>query len=141
MRLRNIPGARERIADSRFVVPEGSMKEKKGRWREVFGNENPLYIEVGMGKGRFITELAVRNPDRNYIGIEKYSSVLLRALEKREELQKIKTQIEQEWKNIGSLTNRSARNSARLLHRNPNAVSGKYAEALKQVQEMLKKKK
>nr|WP_294468997.1 hypothetical protein [uncultured Sellimonas sp.] len=62
-------------------------------------------------------------------------------LEKREELQKIKTQIEQEWKNIGSLTNRSARNSARLLHRNPNAVSGKYAEALKQVQEMLKKKK
>ncbi len=87
MRLRNIPGARERIADSRFVVPEGSMKEKKGRWREVFGNENPLYIEVGMGKGRFITELAVRNPDRNYIGIEKYSSVLLRALEKREELE------------------------------------------------------
>ncbi len=50
-------------------------------------------------------------------------------LEKREELQKIKTQIEQEWKNIGSLTNRSARRSARLLHRNPNTVSGKYAEA------------
>ena len=62
-------------------------------------------------------------------------------LEKREELQKIKTQIEQEFKNIGSLTNRAARRSARLLHRNPNTVSKRYAEALKQVQEMLKKKK
>ena len=84
MRLRNIPGAREKIADSRYVVQEEIMKEKRGRWGEVFGNKNPLYIEVGMGKGRFITELALRNPERNYIGIEKYSSVLLRALEKRD---------------------------------------------------------
>lgn len=87
MRLRNIPGAREKIADSRYVVQEEIMKEKRGRWGEVFGNKNPLYIEVGMGKGRFITELALRNPERNYIGIEKYSSVLLRALEKREEME------------------------------------------------------
>lgn len=86
MRLRNIPGSREAIAASEFVVHEDVMKEKRGRWNEVFGNDGPVYLEVGMGKGRFITELAVRHPDRNYVGIEKYSSVLLRALEKREEL-------------------------------------------------------
>lgn len=84
MRLRNIPGSREVIAESDFVVHEDVMKEKRGCWKEVFGNDKPLYIEVGMGKGRFITELAVRNPQNNYVGIEKYSSVLLRALEKRE---------------------------------------------------------
>ena len=89
MRLRNIPGAREKIAGSRYVVQEEIMKEKRGRWGEVFGNKNPLYIEVGMGKGRFITELALRNPERNYVGIEKYSSVLLRALEKREEMEEL----------------------------------------------------
>lgn len=86
MRLRNIPGSRETIAASPFVVSESIMKEKKGHWQEVFGNDHPLYIEVGMGKGRFITDLALQNPQNNYIGIEKYSSVLLRALEKREEL-------------------------------------------------------
>lgn len=84
MRLRNIPGARDTIATSEFVVHENVMREMRGKWNTVFGNENPLYIEVGMGKGRFITELAGRNPGNNYVGIEKYSSVLLRALEKRE---------------------------------------------------------
>lgn len=61
------------------------MKEKRGKWNTVFGNDHPVYLEVGMGKGRFITELAALYPERNYIGIEKYSSVLLRALEKREQ--------------------------------------------------------
>ncbi len=84
MRLRNIPGAREIIAESDFVVHEDVMRSMRGKWNTVFHNENPLYIEVGMGKGRFITELAGRNPENNYVGIEKYSSVLLRALEKRE---------------------------------------------------------
>lgn len=84
MRLRNIPGAREAIAVSPYVVHEDVMREKKGNWKEVFGNDHPLHIEVGMGKGRFITELALQNPEINYVGIEKYSSVLLRALEKRE---------------------------------------------------------
>jgi tRNA (guanine-N7-)-methyltransferase len=60
------------------------MREKRGNWHEVFGNDHPIHIEVGMGKGRFITELAQQNPQINYVGIEKYSSVLLRALEKRE---------------------------------------------------------
>lgn len=85
MRLRNIPGAREAIAASPYVVHEDVMKEKKGNWKEVFGNDHPIHIEVGMGKGRFITELAQNHPEINYVGIEKYSSVLLRALEKREQ--------------------------------------------------------
>lgn len=73
--------------------------------------------------------------------IDRVNEAMENGLEKKEELQKIKTQIEQEFKNIGSLTNRAVRRSAGLLHRNPNTVSKKYAEALKQVQEMLKKKK
>ncbi len=60
-------------------------KERKGKWKSLFGNENPLYIEIGMGKGRFLHTSASQNPNINYIGIEKYSSVLLRALQKMEE--------------------------------------------------------
>lgn len=89
MRLRNIPGSRETIAASEFVVHEDVMKEKRGQWHTVFENDHPLYLEVGMGKGRFITELATRYPERNYVGIEKYSSVLLRALEKREQREEL----------------------------------------------------
>lgn len=85
MRLRNVPGAREVMVESKYVFTEpGGMK---GTWKEVFGNDNPVYIEIGMGKGRFITTLASMNPDINYVGIEKYSSVLLRAVEKQNELQ------------------------------------------------------
>lgn len=84
MRLRNIPGSREVIGESKYVIHE--MEEAKGKWSEIFQNDHPIYIEVGMGKGRFITQLALENPDKNFIGIEKYSSVLLRALEKREQL-------------------------------------------------------
>lgn len=83
MRLRNIPGSREAIAESEFVIHD--EESCKGKWKEIFGNDNPIYIEIGMGKGTFIMECARRNPDINYIGIEKYSSVLLRALEKREQ--------------------------------------------------------
>ena len=85
MRLRNVPGAREAMVESEYVVNE--PKEYKGRWNELFGNSNPIRIEVGMGKGRFIMQLAAENPDVNYVGIEKYSSVLIRALEKQEEAQ------------------------------------------------------
>lgn len=82
MRLRNISGARDVIAESPLVVHE--PKKAKGRWKEIFGNDHPLRIEIGMGKGKFIYELAGRNPGINYVGIEKYSSVLLRALQKME---------------------------------------------------------
>lgn len=85
MRLRHIRGAEETIAASPYVVQEPKMQ--KGRWEEVFGNNNPIYIEVGMGKGRFIMELARLHPENNYIGIERYSSVLLRALQKMEEME------------------------------------------------------
>ncbi len=83
MRLRNIPGSREAIASSQWCVQEPELQ--KGRWRSFFGNDNPIQIEIGMGKGKFLLELAKRNPDVNYLGIEKYSSVLLRALQKIEE--------------------------------------------------------
>lgn len=85
MRLRNVPGAREVMIENKYVFTE--PESMKGAWKEVFGNDNPVYIEIGMGKGRFITTLASMNPDINYVGIEKYSSVLLRAVEKQNELQ------------------------------------------------------
>ena len=84
MRLRNVKGSREAIVASEFTINE--PEQYKGKWNTVFGNNNPIYIEVGMGKGRFITDLAIANPDVNYIGIEKYSSVLIRAIEKRQEI-------------------------------------------------------
>lgn len=82
MRLRNIPGAREAIGVSEYVIPEES--DCAGKWREIFGNDRPVYIEIGTGKGRFIMELAARHPEINYVGIEKYSSVLFRATQKME---------------------------------------------------------
>ena len=93
MRLRNIPRAQEEIDASPVAIKD--EKNHRGKWAEVFGNEHPIHIEIGMGKGQFILELAKRNPEINYIGIERYSSVLLRALEKfsteeYEELQNIR---------------------------------------------------
>ncbi len=83
MRLRNVPGARDMIAESPFTIK--NEMENKGKWNTLFQNNNPIHIEVGMGKGQFIMSLAEQNPDINYIGIEKYSSVLIRAIEKQEE--------------------------------------------------------
>lgn len=88
MRLRNITGCQETIADSKYVVNEDILEECPGTWAERFGNNNPIRIEIGMGKGRFIHDLAEQNPDINYIGIEKYSAVLLRAVQKMEENEK-----------------------------------------------------
>ncbi len=84
MRLRNIPGSDEIINKSGFAITE--PMQYKGRWCEVFNNKNPIHIEVGMGKGRFIMDMAQIHKDINYIGIEMYSSVLLRAVEKAERL-------------------------------------------------------
>ncbi|WP_343246526.1 tRNA (guanosine(46)-N7)-methyltransferase TrmB [Diplocloster hominis] len=83
MRLRNIKGSREIIQKSPYVVHE--EVSAKGKWQDIFGNQNKIHIEIGMGKGRFLMTLAKEHPDINYIGIEKYSSVLLRALEKQQE--------------------------------------------------------
>lgn len=86
MRLRNIKGAKEAINESPYVVH--TPEEYRGRWQELFGNANPVHIEIGMGKGKFINTLAALHPEINYIGIEKYDSVLIRAVNKREEQQK-----------------------------------------------------
>lgn len=83
MRLRNIPGSQEIIDNSPLVIKEA--EREKGSWNALFGNKNPIHIEVGMGKGKFLMTLAEQNPDINYIGIERYTSVLLRALQKMEE--------------------------------------------------------
>lgn len=83
MRLRNVSGSREALQENQFVIDEPQCY--KNKWRELFGNNHPLHIEIGMGKGKFILQLARENPDINYIGIEKYSSVLIRAIEKLNE--------------------------------------------------------
>ena len=85
MRLKNVPGCRERIADSEYVIPEEELVQTAGKWNERFEKPAPIRIEIGMGKGRFLHELALLNPDINYLGIEKYSAVLLRAVQKMEE--------------------------------------------------------
>ena len=86
MRLRNIAGARDVIAASEYVVQEQEAitGQWRGKWETLFGNDNEIHMEVGMGKGRFIHEMARLNPSINYIGVEMYSSVLLRALQKME---------------------------------------------------------
>ena len=83
MRLRNIKGADEAVAASPYCI--SSPAALRGRWHEYFSGQNPIHIEIGMGKGRFIMALASQNPGINYIGIERYTSVLLRALQKTEQ--------------------------------------------------------
>ncbi len=84
MRLRNIPGAGEVIESSRYCIKDPAGF--KGMYKkEVFKNTNPLHIEIGMGKGLFLTTLAKNNPEINYIGIERYTSVLLRGVQKIED--------------------------------------------------------
>lgn len=86
MRLRNITGSREIIAESPYVVSEEKLPSCPGTWKqELFGNDRELFIEIGMGKGKFIYQMAKTHPDINFVGIEKYSSVLLRAIQKMEE--------------------------------------------------------
>lgn len=86
MRLRNIPRAGQTLAECEKVIKE--ERSYKGKWKETFGKNSPVHIEIGMGKGRFLLTLAKENPNINYIGIERYSSVLLRAVEGMEQLQK-----------------------------------------------------
>lgn len=81
MRLRNIPEAKEIVAGSRFVVQK--PEEQRGRWRTFTGGR-PLSVEIGTGKGRFLMEMAAREPETAFLGVERYESVLLRAVEKME---------------------------------------------------------
>lgn len=80
MRLRNIPGANEAVAASPYCIQNAA--EHRGQWHAFFENDHPIHIEIGMGKGRFLMDLAALHPEINYIGIERYTSVLLRAVQK-----------------------------------------------------------
>ena len=81
MRLRKIKNALEKLQNDKLHFID-NPQTNKGKWNTVFGNNNPIHIEIGCGKGQFIIELAKRNPDINYIAIEKFDSVLLRVSEK-----------------------------------------------------------
>jgi len=83
MRLRKVKNAKERLMDGHYFIE--NPKDFKGKWKEVFNNDNPIHIEIGCGKGQFMHTLSKLNPDINYIAIEKFDSVLLRALEKVKE--------------------------------------------------------
>ena len=85
MRLKNIKGASEKILLGKYFINNPS--EYKGKWHKLFNNNNPIYVEIGMGKGNFIIKNALNNPNINYIGIEMYDSVILRAVEKTNELE------------------------------------------------------
>ncbi|WP_129691227.1 tRNA (guanosine(46)-N7)-methyltransferase TrmB [Gottfriedia acidiceleris] len=81
MRLRHKPGAADQVKqNAHYVIPNPS--EQKGKWKEVFQNDQPIHIEVGTGRGRFMVGMAKANPHINYIGIEKYTSVISDALDK-----------------------------------------------------------
>lgn len=80
MRLRNVKNKEEILSNSIYFISNG--EEYIGKWSELFGNNNPIYIEIGMGKGKFIIENAIKYPDINFIGIEKYDSVIAKCLPK-----------------------------------------------------------
>ena len=80
MRLRNVKGAKEVINSSDYIID--NYMDYKGNFKSLFGNDNPIHIEIGMGKGDFIIGMALSNPNINFIGIEKFDSVLVRAIQK-----------------------------------------------------------
>lgn len=82
MRLKNIKGAKEKINKSNYIIQ--NPEEYKGKIKTLFQNNNPIHLEIGMGKGDFIIGMAVKYPNINFIGIEKFDSVILRATEKLE---------------------------------------------------------
>ncbi|KHF39673.1 tRNA (guanosine(46)-N7)-methyltransferase TrmB [Halalkalibacter okhensis] len=85
MRLRNIPGAKDELKQYPTIVVQ-DPSQYKGSWNKLFNNDNPIHVEVGTGKGQFLVGMSELHPDVNFIGIEKYDSVLLRALEQVKEL-------------------------------------------------------
>lgn len=80
MRLRKVKDAEYTIEKSKYIIK--NYKDYKGEFQSVFENKNPIHIEIGMGKGNFIIKNALKYPDINFIGIEKFDSVLVRAIEK-----------------------------------------------------------
>lgn len=87
MRLKNIPGANEYVNNSNYVVLE--PQNYKSKWKSVFENNHPIHIEIGMGRGDFIINMALQHPEINYIGIEIYDSVIYKAIKKLESFDNI----------------------------------------------------
>lgn len=86
MRLKKVKDAKERVEASKYYV--NAPSEYKGKWNELFKNSNPIHIEIGMGKGNFIIGMAKAHKDVNYIGIEMYDSVMVKAVEKLKQEEK-----------------------------------------------------
>lgn len=84
MRLRHIKNADEIIKDSSYIIV--NPEYYKGKWQKLFNNNHPIHIEIGMGKGKFIKEMAVKYPNINFIGLEKYSTVLIKAIQRLEDM-------------------------------------------------------
>ena len=82
MRLRHIPGCEDFVAGSTSVVH--SPEQYQGRWSQFFGNTHPIELEIGMGKGQFIRELSRRRPEVNFLGLERYETVLMKAIQRKE---------------------------------------------------------
>ena len=80
MRLRNVKNKEEIMNSSNYLIKD--YFDYKGKWSKLFNNSNPIYIEIGMGKGQFIINSALNNPNVNYIGIEKFDSVIVKSLQK-----------------------------------------------------------
>lgn len=80
MRLRKLKNTNEIINNSKYIVND--IEKHKGNWQKLFNNNNPIHIEIGMGRGKFILENALKNKDINYIGIERYDAPLSRAIKK-----------------------------------------------------------
>ena len=85
MRLKHVKDADKVVENGIYYIK--NPKELKGKWNSLFNNNNPIYIEIGMGKGDFIIENALRYPDVNFIGIEMYDSVMIRAVQKSNNLE------------------------------------------------------
>ena len=85
MRIRNLKNTDELINSSKYIID--NPIDYKGKWQKLFNNSNPIHLEIGMGKGNFIIDMAIKNPKINFIGLEKYSSVIVRAVKKLSDLE------------------------------------------------------
>ncbi len=87
MRLRHIKGCEDFITDAKECIREDEAIALKGKIQDIFDIRRPLQIEIGMGKGQFIRNMALKNPDINFIGIERYESVLMKAIQRKRNLE------------------------------------------------------
>lgn len=80
MRLRNVKNKEQILNSSEILIK--NPQNHQGKWQQVFDNKNPIYVEIGMGKGQFLLNQAKQNSDINYLGIEHFDNVIVRAIDK-----------------------------------------------------------